>query len=86
MPLKNIQISANQFIKFRCIPPQDHWTFFQKKNNKYDSFLLGMHFSVAVASVQQHVGHIKVRNFKLRQNPVKILEGKQIGNKTRFRW
>ena len=53
---------------------------------KYDSFLLGMHFSVAVASVQQHVGHIKVRNFKLGRDPVKILEGKQIGNKTRFRW
>jgi len=38
--------------------------FCQKKKKKFDSFLLGMHFSVAVASVQQHVGHIKVRNFK----------------------
>ena len=54
----------------------------KKRKTKYDSFLLGMHFSVAVASVQQHVGHIKVRNFKLRRDSVKILEGEQIGNKT----
>ena len=60
--------------------------FCQKKKTKYNYFLLGMHFSVAVASVQQHVGHIKVRNFKLRRDSVKILEGKQIGNKTIFRW
>ena len=50
--------------------------------SNHDSFLLGMHFSVAVASVQQHVGHIKVRNFNLRRDSVKILEGEQIGNKT----
>ena len=41
-----------------------------------------MHFSVAVASVQQHVGHIKVRNFKSMRDSVKILEGKQLGKKT----
>ena len=58
----------------------------KEKTAKYDSFLLGMHFSVAVASVQQHVGHIKVRNFKLRQDSVKILEGKQMGNQARSRW
>ena len=39
-----------------------------KEENKFIScfsLFAGMHFSVAVASVQQHVGHIKVGNSKL---------------------
>ena len=65
--MENYQISANH-ANLTLLPLIINTELVSKEENKFIScfsLFTGMHFSVAVASVQQHVGHIKVGNPKL---------------------
>ena len=64
--MQNSQISADYV--YIALIPLINTELVSKVENKFIScfsLFTGMHFSVAVASVQQHVGHIKVGNCKL---------------------